>query len=287
MSQSRFAYVKTFELPDSLLPSTYLVLRLDGKGFSKFSTAKGFTKPNDERALKLMNSAAETLMRQLGKENIMCAFGESDEYSFVISPHCSLYNRRESKILSTCVSIFTSAYCSHWPRFFPTIPLLDDSNEIPAFDGRRIVQYPLKAIVIDYLKWRQVDTHINNLYNTVFWALVQRGEMTAKQAHAELSGTVSSQKHEILFSRFGMNYNEEPEMFKKGSLLVWEEVEEAVAPPIAPKAENENQHTSEEKEKHRKERKRKEKKSFRIAVVHEDMLKDEFWAEGRGRTLLD
>ncbi|KAH8916855.1 Thg1-domain-containing protein [Atractiella rhizophila] len=72
MSQSRFAYVKTFELPDSLLPSTYLVLRLDGKGFSKFSTAKGFTKPNDERALKLMNSAAETLMRQLGKENIQC-----------------------------------------------------------------------------------------------------------------------------------------------------------------------------------------------------------------------
>ena len=25
----------------------------------------------------------------------------------------------------------------------------------------------------DYMRWRQVDCHINNLFNTTFWALVQ------------------------------------------------------------------------------------------------------------------
>lgn len=34
-----------------------------------------------------------------------------------------------------------------------------------------------------------------------------------------VQGTVSSDKNEILFSRFGINYNDEPEMFRKGSVL--------------------------------------------------------------------
>lgn len=34
-----------------------------------------------------------------------------------------------------------------------------------------------------------------------------------------LQGTVSSDKNEILFSRYGINYNNEPEMCKKGSVV--------------------------------------------------------------------
>jgi len=61
--------------------------------------------------------------------------------------------------------------------------------------------------------------HINNLYNTSFWALVQKGGMEHRAAEQELSGTVSADKNEILFSRFGINYNNEPDIFKKGSVL--------------------------------------------------------------------
>lgn len=32
-------------------------------------------------------------------------------------------------------------------------------------------------------------------------------------------GTFSKDKNEILFSRFGINYNNEPEIFKKGSVV--------------------------------------------------------------------
>ena len=43
--------------------------------------------------------------------------------------------------------------------------------------------------------------------------------MHPRDAEKELSGTVSSDKNEILFSRFAVNYNNEPEIFRKGSVL--------------------------------------------------------------------
>lgn len=35
MAGSRFEYVKAFELPDPLLPATYIVLRIDGHAFHR------------------------------------------------------------------------------------------------------------------------------------------------------------------------------------------------------------------------------------------------------------
>ena len=35
MAGSRFAYVRNFELPDPLLPDTYIVLRVDGHSFHR------------------------------------------------------------------------------------------------------------------------------------------------------------------------------------------------------------------------------------------------------------
>lgn len=83
--------------------------------------------------------------------------------------------------------------------------------------------------------------HINNLYNTTFWMMVLRGGMSNTDAEQELKvvfpwnsvgtgnrglwvanmtqGTVSADKNEILFKRFGINYNNEEEIYKKGSVL--------------------------------------------------------------------
>jgi hypothetical protein len=37
MAVSRFAYVRDFELPDPLLPGTFIILRIDGHAFQKYS----------------------------------------------------------------------------------------------------------------------------------------------------------------------------------------------------------------------------------------------------------
>ena len=43
-----------------------------------------------------------------------------------------------------------------------------------------------------------------------------------------LQGTVSSDKNELLFSEFGINYNTLPQIFRKGTVLLWQTKTEMV-----------------------------------------------------------
>jgi tRNA(His) 5'-end guanylyltransferase len=86
--------------------------------------------------------------------------------------------------------------------------------------AEELIQCYLLCCIIDQLQ--SADSHpghINNLYNTTFWTLVQQGGMGAREAEQRLSGTYSADKNEILFKEFGINYNNEPECFKKGTVL--------------------------------------------------------------------
>ncbi|KAF2853409.1 Thg1-domain-containing protein [Plenodomus tracheiphilus IPT5] len=213
MANSRYEYVRSFEQPDTLLANTWIVVRIDGRGFSKFTTKYKFVKPNDRDALDLMNAAAQAVMKEL--TDLVLAYGNSDEYSFVFHKDCSLFERRASKLTTTIVSTFTSYYVFLWSRYFPEKAL---TPPLPSFDGRAVC-YPSDFNLRDYMSWRQVDCHINNLYNTTFWTLVQKGGMDPRAAEQRLSGTVSSDKNELLFKDFGINYNKEPECFKKGTVL--------------------------------------------------------------------
>lgn len=49
MACSKYEYVKNFELDDKILPNVWIVVRVDGKGFHKFSKTHNFEKPNDDR----------------------------------------------------------------------------------------------------------------------------------------------------------------------------------------------------------------------------------------------
>ncbi|RMZ67403.1 hypothetical protein GMOD_00001320 [Pyrenophora seminiperda CCB06] len=194
----QYEYVRNFEKDDALLDNTWIVVRIDGRGFSKFTAKYEFVKPNDKNGLDVMNAAAKAVMKEL--PDLVMAFGNSDEFS---------------KLTTTIVSTFTAYYMYSWSVYFPDKPL---TPPLPSFDGRAVL-YPSDSNLRDYLSWRQVDCHINNLYNTTFWALVQQGGLEAREAEQRLKGTVSSEKNEILFKEFGINYNNESECFKKGTVL--------------------------------------------------------------------
>uniref|UniRef100_A0A6P7GUR3 tRNA(His) guanylyltransferase n=1 Tax=Diabrotica virgifera virgifera TaxID=50390 RepID=A0A6P7GUR3_DIAVI len=213
MANSKFEYVKSFETEDTLLRNCWIVVRVDGKGFHKFSKVHEFDKPNDARALRLMNKAATVVMQEY--KDIVIAYGHSDEYSFVLRKEAMIYNRRKDKIMTYLNSLFTSAYVYFWKDYFPSLKM----KYPPAFDSR-VVLYPCDEDLRNYLSWRQADCHINNLYNTAFWALVLKGGSTNSEAEKTLSGTVSSEKHEILFTQFDINYNNEPVLYKKGTILL-------------------------------------------------------------------
>uniref|UniRef100_A0A336LT21 tRNA(His) guanylyltransferase n=1 Tax=Culicoides sonorensis TaxID=179676 RepID=A0A336LT21_CULSO len=242
MACSKYEYVKKFELSDNILPNTWIVVRIDGKGFHKFSKIHNFEKPNDKNALNLMNYAATLVMQEYC--DIILSFGQSDEYSFVFHKNTEVYNRRHFKILSNVNSLFTSSYVMYWNDFLPDTKL----QYPPSFDAR-IVLYPSDQNLRDYLSWRQADVHINNLYNTCFWMLVQKSGLTCKEAEEKLRGTISSEKHELLFSQFGINYNDLDIMFKKGTILIKKQV---MLPTI-------------------------EKNKILICPFFEDMIRDDFW----------
>ncbi|KAL1871306.1 hypothetical protein VTK73DRAFT_2138 [Phialemonium thermophilum] len=270
MANSKFEYVRLFEQQDGLLPNTWIVVRIDGRGFTKFATRYGFEKPNDKRALDLMNAAAKMVMTELS--DITIAYGSSDEFSFVFHKSCILFERRASKLVSTIVSTFTAYYIHYWPTYFPDTLL---TPPLPSFDGRAIC-YPSVQNLRDYMSWRQVDCHINNLYNTTFWSLIQLGGLDAKEAEKTLAGTLAADKNEILFSRFKINYNNEPEMFKKGSVLFRDY--ELVEPGTHNAAEEaENLAIPVQQSKTQAENDKKKRAKARVTVEHLDIIKDDFW----------
>ncbi|CAL1281482.1 unnamed protein product [Larinioides sclopetarius] len=213
MAKSMYEYVKTFEIPDVICPNTWIIVRIDGKNFHKLVDAHKFKKPNDERGLNLMNKAANTVLKEM--HDIIFAYGQSDEFSFVFDRNTKLYNRRQSKILTNVCSLFTSSFVFFWNRYFPC----DDLQYPPSFDGR-VISIPTNKNLRDYLSWRQTDCHINNLYNTTFWALVQQKGLTPKEAEERIRDTVSAEKNEILFSEFNINYNNIEQQFRKGTFII-------------------------------------------------------------------
>ncbi|KAL4806507.1 Thg1 C terminal domain-containing protein [Aspergillus unguis] len=271
MANSKYEYVKDFEQPDTLLPSTWIVVRIDGRGFHKLSDRYAFKKPNDRRALDLMNAAAVEVLKDLPE--LVIAYGVSDEYSFVFHPTCELFERREAKLVTTIVSTFTAHYIHQWGNYFTDTPL--KPPYLPSFDGRAVI-YPNKKVLRDYMSWRQVDCHINNLYNTTFWMMVLRGGMSNTEAENELKGTVSSDKNEILFKRFGINYNNEEEIYKKGSVVFRQYQLEEAKKNTSQDGDEDDMPVS-ETSKTQQEKNRKLRRKAQVVVEHVDIIKDEFW----------
>ncbi|KAF2716273.1 putative tRNAHis guanylyltransferase Thg1 [Polychaeton citri CBS 116435] len=271
MANSEYEYVKKFEQWDALPPANWIVVRVDGRGFSKLCKKYDFEKPNDRGALDLLNEAAWEVIKSF--VDIVLAYGQSDfncPNSFVLHKSTTLFERRASKLATSIATAFTAEYCMRWSTHFPDKPL---TSPWPTFDGR-CVCYPTREILRDYLSWRQADCHINNLYNTTFWNLVLKGGMSGTEAEEFLKGTVASDKNEILFSRFGVNYNNEPELNRKGTVLyrAYDVVNDAAESAIKRAKADPSSKSQLEKE-------RKRKQKARIEMQNIDLIRDRFWQE--------
>ncbi len=212
-----------------------------------------------------MNKAAQLLMQDI--PDIIIGYGDSDEFSFILHKNCNLFDRRESKLISTFSSTITAYYIKLWNEFFINENEKLEINKLPTFDARAVL-YPTIQNLKDYLSWRQADCHINNLYNTTFWTLVLKGNLTPKEAENRLIGTLSSDKNEILFTEFGINYNNEPDIFKKGTVIIRDYSESN---------KNENLNDDSELSNRQKQRRDKKRRKAQIKVEHVDIINEEFW----------
>lgn len=175
------------------------------------------------------------------------------ENSFVLKRTTTIHGRRSSKLSSMIASLFTSAYVMNWSLFFPQTPL----KYPPSFDARAIC-YPSEQNIQDYFSWRQVDCHINNMYNLCFWSLVEKGGKTHREAESILMTTNSAGKNELLFSSFNINYNNVDEIFRKGT-IIYREKKSISMQDIKGKS--------------------YVKEVVELVQFHGDIIKDDFWTD--------
>ncbi|XP_019238560.1 PREDICTED: tRNA(His) guanylyltransferase 1-like isoform X2 [Nicotiana attenuata] len=169
MANSKYEYVKCFEAEDEVMYPNIIVLQIDGRDFGSFSEKQGFEKPNDEKALNLMNACAIKVLENFS--DVIFAYGFSDEYSFVLKKETTFYQRRASKILSIIVSFFSSTFVTKWKEFFSQ----KDLSVPPSFHSR-VISCASMEVLQAYLLWRQTECHTSNLYNTCLWKLVFSGQ---------------------------------------------------------------------------------------------------------------
>ena len=110
--------------------------------------------------------------------------------------------------------------------------------------------------------------------------------MNKDQAHQKLKGTLSNDKNEILFSQFNINYNNQPEVYKKGTLLIRVKKPASIRPP---KENKENKEKDEETKKKIDEINKKNEefleKCDKAYKIDELMIKDDKFMEEKINSL--
>jgi tRNA(His) guanylyltransferase len=196
----------------TVLPGAWTVLRMDGRGFTRF-TERHFAKPFDPVFADHMVATAQVLLTELGARY---AYVESDEISLLFDPRFTLFGRGVEKLVSISAGLASAAFTQA-------------AGEAAHFDSRLWLGTSV-ADVAGYFSWRQSDAARCALNGWCYWTL--RGAGSSRQEATEaLSGTSTADKNELLFSH-GVNFNEVPAWQRRGIGLWWAEREHAGHDPI-------------------------------------------------------
>ncbi len=198
----------TLRLP----PGMWAVLRVDGRGFTRFTETR-FEKPFDERFHGLMLGAAEALVEGLGG---IYAYTESDEISLLLPRDWDLFDRELEKAVSLAAGIASAAF-TH------------GCGEPAHFDGRVWLGADEEA-TLDYFRWRQADAGRCALNGWCYWTLRKEGASVA-EATRELERKPVDWKNELLFAR-GINFAQLPSWQRRGSGVRFESFQK---PGVNPK----------------------------------------------------
>lgn len=188
----------------TLMPETWTVIRVDGRGFSRYTAAKKFKKPFDDIFCNYMITTARRLMEDLGG---IYAWTCSDEISVLFPPDWQLFNREVEKIVSISAGIASSTFTSV-------------SGDIVQFDSR-VWSGPNKGAVVDYFRWRQDDAFRCCLNGWCYWTMIDAYKFSKAQAASKMFNQGVDWKMNLLHS-FGLNFEKDcPAWQKRGIGVHW------------------------------------------------------------------
>jgi tRNA(His) guanylyltransferase len=198
-----------------ILPENFIIVRLDGKGFTKLTKEKlSLDKPFDEKFSQVMIDTTKHLFN-IGFK-VLYGYTQSDEISLLIDKDDRTFNRKVRK-LNSVLAGETSAFFSL------------QFQEICVFDCRTIA-FPNQEMLLDYFCWHQEDAHRNSLSAYCYWTLRNNG-FNAVQATGKIEKLSQADKNELLF-HYGINYNALPLWQKRGVGIYNKEVSKTGFNPV-------------------------------------------------------
>lgn len=176
---------------------SYAVLRVDGKGFSKYT--KGLEKPFDQKFTIDMQDTAKYLAENI--DGALFAYTQSDEISVVFSDLSGENTEwwlggQVQKLVSITAALATAKFNS-----------ARNDGKLAVFDAR-VHHLDGEEGVLAYVQWRQEDAMKNSV-----------GMMASHHfSHRQLEGVSTTERINMLF-RLGVNWCVLPTAFRQGSLV--------------------------------------------------------------------
>lgn len=180
-----------------------IIARLDGKSFHTFT--RGLKRPYDERLTKLMVSTTRYLV---DVHNASVGYTQSDEITLAWYlpsdsaseyPYAGRFQKMESLMAAQASAFFNQNMVDFLP---------EKVGLMPVFDARVFV-VPNLVEAYNCILWRQRDAFKNAI------------SMAAQSmfSHKSLQGLNGDQMQERMFTEKGVNFNDFPSFFKRGTFV--------------------------------------------------------------------
>lgn len=179
----------------SLLPRSYVVIRVDGKAFHTFT--RGCEKPFDRKLINAMVRAGERCAAEM--QGFKIGYHQSDEFTFILSDLDSYesemwFDREVQKLVSVTASMF-GAYFN------------DEMGGTTAVFDARAFNVPAEDVP-NTLIWRQRDWERNSIQ------MLARAHFSAKELHNKKHADI----HEMLHQK-AVNWAKLDDDLKNGTLI--------------------------------------------------------------------
>ena len=182
-----------------------VVARMDGRGFSKWT--KGLARPYDEDLSAAMIAVTRRLVEETGAR---IGYTQSDEITLVFLvediKQSMMFDGKTQKLCSILASMTTALFITECLSRAGT-EIAERAMQAPHFDAR-IFQVPTQTEAANAVLWREKDACKNAV------------SMAARSfyPHGELQGKSAAEMQEMIFAK-GMNFNDYPASFKRGTFL--------------------------------------------------------------------
>jgi tRNA(His) guanylyltransferase len=176
---------------------TYTILRLDGKAFHTYT--RGLERPFDQQLMDDMAKTAQFLCQEIS--GTVFAYTQSDEISLLLTDFATTktqawFDGNVQKMVSVSAALATAKFNELRP------------GKLAFFDSRAFI-IPDRSEVANYFVWRQQDATRNSISMAA----------QAHFSHRELHRKSSAQMQDMLHDGPGINWNDYPARFKRGTVV--------------------------------------------------------------------